>query len=296
MVFNSIRIRKITRNQSSPIVIRIKSQKRLYFNLKQSFLRTHRSGKSKNYWFNIETLLPLDLRLFVFWTIILHDHKNMSTKKESPVKKPSSPFKKAKKNISVKLLKNAKETLTVYGIDDTPIEIYVFEKGNEDAYSHPLKRVIDDDLECEEITRAGFVSYFHRRQSFLNNTAMRDGKGYARVAFIRYLNGCDEATTEETRQEGLNLIKWFFSNSNFVQYPVTGILTEDKTGLITSLDRMFLNEDIHVLMQNWIPEEDLNESFYPENPERANKFYSGNEWAHRQLSLGYPTSFNGNVE
>ena len=218
----------------------------------------------------------------------------MPKTKQSP-KKPGSPFKKVSKTISHKLLKNNGHELVVYGLEGTPIELYTYMKGLNDGYNNPLRQVINREKECPEMINDGFIAWFNRCISFRENETKRGPNGYALCVFIRYIGGGEVITTAETRTEGLNRMQWFLTNRDFFNFPVQSIEKDDRTGTITSMDRIIRDEDIYNFMRT-IFAENLTPSFYLENIDIADKFYFENNFAHDNLELGYPAVVPDNID
>lgn len=158
----------------------------------------------------------------------------------------------------------------------------------EDGYLHFICQFTQGERENDVLEKLGINRLVPRRKPDTNNEIMLGvKKGYWRQIIVRY---ADEPSTPETRKETLDQLKTFFLDLNFTKYPPPMIDTIDLTDLdnTTSLDNLFLDDDIQTLMKEDLEEEDLNGNFTRNFTEVAKicwKYDHVSQWAR---SLGFP--------
>lgn len=182
-----------------------------------------------------------------------------------------------------------------------PFEMYIFEKVgiNRDGYLHRLRKHVENEEAVEYLNGKGFNQIVPRRVPQSDNVIMVGNNGYWRNVIIRYPKDEDDETietTEETREEGLALLKRFVCDPNFSQYYLTPdqVTTIDETDPenIPSLDTYFTDQNIRLIMMHHIEETDLTNTFVQRYPELAQNCWSGNHISEWAQSLGFGNANN----
>ena len=128
-----------------------------------------------------------------------------------------------------------------------------------------------------------------RDKSKRNNEPLMDEGGYSRVWLIRYPPGGE--STEESRKEGLEVLKTFFMSKIATTYPPKTIKLIDATsGVPNVLDKFFLDDDIEEILKVSFEMTELEEEFYVNYPVPASMIYSENEPSlYAKEHLGFPS-------
>lgn len=172
------------------------------------------------------------------------------------------------------------------------VECYIYEKaGNKDGYLHGLRKYCKQEFGNEKhngLEGWGWFMVHPRRIHGSSNEILRQPDDYMRQIVARYPP--DNISTPESRQEGLEVLKDFFGDDRFSNYPATNIECSDQTDPdnLEPLDKYFLDEQIKELLIAEMEEEDLNTDFVTNFPDFAAKCWSTDnvsEWA--RMVLGY---------
>ena len=216
-----------------------------------------------------------------------------SSKKRGATKN-GSPFKK--KKIGPQSSKQNKQkisstyVLKVQGFgNDLPYEMYMYTQGEKDAYANHYRQFVNQEMECEALTQAGFFAYFNRRSSVTTNVEMRTEEGYPRIVIMRQIPD-SSASTSSTRTEGLEILRAFFTNPSYSTYPPRDITVIDVTNneAPESMDHFIMNEDILSMMRELLDDDVLDENFYQNHAGIARAFFSGPAIPQDCFSYGYP--------
>ena len=145
--------------------------------------------------------------------------------------KRKSPAKKHKKG-PVQKLGKSNPTITCFVCHELfKFEAYIYSRspGN-DGYTYSYKQY------CQNVQRyhnqhlldAGFVRYYYRRVPQSNNVNMEnEERGYWHGIIVRYPPS--GVTTEESRREGLAILRQYFMDPRNTNYPPSRIDMEDIT-------------------------------------------------------------------
>lgn len=179
--------------------------------------------------------------------------------------------------------------------------MYIFEKvgQNRDGYLHRIRKHIEhlkDEDRVDYLTPFNFVSMPPRRVPRSANQIMIDSKGYWRHVMVRYpmdQGGNVIETTEETREEGLNILKRFFLDRTYSSYPieedqVTLVDETDEEEDAPALDTYFTDQQIRLFMMNHIEDKDLVNTFAEQYPEMARCCWAGRHVSDWAVTLGFP--------
>jgi hypothetical protein len=210
--------------------------------------------------------------------------------------KPASP-KKARNvpNMRQKLLVKKEKpvpTIRVYGFQD-PFGVEAYEYTASDTkpgFINKYRLWAKGELEVESLTAANFNNTkVQRDKSKSDNEALLDGEGYSRVWMVRYPSGGE--STEETRKEGLEILKTFFMSKVGTDYPPKTIKVVDATTDVPNvLDKFFLDTDIEEILKSSFEITELEQEFYEKYPVSANMIYSNNEPSmYAKEHLGFPS-------
>lgn len=213
------------------------------------------------------------------------------------VVKPASP-KKAKQmpNMRNQLLSKKEKpvpTIRVHGFEE-PLAIEAYEYYLTDTKSGFINKYrlwAKGELDVEALTVANFNSpKVQRDKSKRNNEPLMDEGGYSRVWLIRYPPGGE--STEESRKEGLEVLKTFFMSKIATTYPPKTIKLIDATSDVPNvLDKFFLDDDIEEILKVSFEMTELEEEFYVNYPVPASMIYSENEPSlYAKEHLGFPSS------
>jgi len=162
--------------------------------------------------------------------------------------------------------------------------------GN-DACTNSLQKVLDGQLECDYIAEANFVEHVVQRIPGSDSQIMCNSdpkkSSFWRCVFIRCPEG---GSTEESRQEGLQLLEKFFMDEKHIQcvpddVDAVDLSNEDDP---PALDEFFLDRDIRRFMELDIDMSFLNETFCEEHEEVAKKCWSHHTNSKFAHSLGHP--------
>lgn len=212
------------------------------------------------------------------------------------VVKPASP-KKARQvpNMREKLLSKKEKpvpTLRVHGFED-PLAVEAYEYTLSDTKSGFINKYrlwAKGELTVEALTAANFNNTkVQRDKSRSDNEPLLDGEGYSRVWMVRYPPGGE--STEDTRKEGLEILKTFFMSKIATDYPPKTIkLVDETTDVPNALDKFFLDSDIEEILKVSFDIMELEEDFYEKYPVAARMIYSGNEPSvYAKEHLGFPS-------
>ena len=175
--------------------------------------------------------------------------------------------------------------------EDFTFEAYVFQRNeNNDGFTWGVQQFCNgvENYQSPELQAANFTRCVYRRVPRSADGNMTGERGYWRVVIIRYPP--ENETTPESRQEGLRILKQFLLNPQYSDYPPRDITTRDATDPenIPSLDDFFLDNDIKELMEEDIDAINLNEHFYQNFPEFAEKCWAGPHVSQWARGLGFP--------
>ena len=210
--------------------------------------------------------------------------------------KPASPKKKGQVPNMRQKLENKKQksvpTLRVYGFED-PFCVEAYEYTLSDTkpgFINKYRLWAKGELEVEALTAANFNNTkVQRDKSKLWNEPLLDGEGYSRVWLVRYPPGGE--STEDTRKEGLGILKTFFMSKIATDYPPKSIhLADETTDVPNVLDKFFLDSDIEEILKVSFEITELEEEFYDTYPVAASMIYSENEPSvYAKEHLGFPS-------
>ena len=220
---------------------------------------------------------------------LAHNIANMSQSglsKKGGSKLP--PFKGSpQKKLSSKLTKTVSHVVTVFApLDDSPLEVYAYDRqsknGRVEGYTKALRDFIDEtDIDIPLLSQAGFTAYFHQRRSSNDNSVRAGADDWARYFFIRMVPE-NVMSSENTRQEGLNVLESFLKDRAYSRYPPSVIMKIDTTdnlaennGRKVALDHYFLDRDVLGIMSLLFEQDLLNNRFYSDFRESADQFFTG---------------------
>jgi hypothetical protein len=210
--------------------------------------------------------------------------------------KPASPKKKGQVPNMRQKLENKKQksvpTLRVYGFED-PFCVEAYEYTLSDTkpgFINKYRLWAKGELTVESLTAANFNNTkVQRDKSKPGNEPLLDGEGYSRVWMVRYPPGGE--STEDTRKEGLEILKTFFMSKIATDYPPKTIkLIDATTDVPNVLDKFFLDIDIEEILKGSFEITELEEEFYVNYPVSASMIYSENEPSvYAKENLGFPS-------
>ena len=210
--------------------------------------------------------------------------------------KPPSPKKARNVPNMRKQLQSKKEkpapTIRVYGFEDPLcVEAYQYTiSDTKPGFIHKYRLWAKGDLEVEALTAANFNNTKAQRdKSKHNNEPLLDGEGYSRVWLVRYPPG--GVSTEDTRKEGLAILKTFFMSKIATDYPPKSIQLVDETNDVPNvLDMFFLDADIEEILKVSFDITELEEDFHDKYALAASMIYSENEPSvYAKEHLGFPS-------
>jgi hypothetical protein len=214
----------------------------------------------------------------------------------SKLVKPASPKKKGQVPNMRQKLENKKQkpvpTLRVYGFED-PFCVEAYEYTLSDTkpgFINKYRLWAKGELTVESLTAANFNNTkVQRDKSKPGNEPLLDGEGYSRVWMVRYPPGGE--STEDTRKEGLEILKTFFMSKIATDYPPKTIkLIDATTDVPNVLDKFFLDIDIEEILKGSFEITELEEEFYVNYPVSASMIYSENEPSvYAKENLGFPS-------
>ena len=215
---------------------------------------------------------------------------------KAKVVKPASP-KKARHvpNMRQKLLSKKEKpvpTIRVYGFEE-PLGVEAYEYTLSDTkagFINKYRLWAKGELEVEALTAANFNNTkVQRDKSKSDNEPRLDGDGFSRVWLVRYPPGGE--STEDTRKEGLEILKTFFMSKIATDYPPKTIkLVDATTDVPNVLDKFFLDDDIEEILKVSFEITELEQDFYDTYPVPASMIYSENEPSmYAKEHLGFPS-------
>jgi hypothetical protein len=215
---------------------------------------------------------------------------------KSKIVKPPSPKKKKQAPNMRENLKKKKQkpipTLRVLGFED-PLSVEMYEytlNENKPGFINNFRKWSRGELENDSLTEANFIGLKMQRDYVSDaNEALYYDDDYARFWMIRYPPS--NASTVETRQEGLRVLKTFFMSTQGTEYPPSSIETFDITTEIPAiLEKYFLDDDIDEIIKASFELEDLNETFYERFTALAQTIYLQKEPSgYTNSILGFPS-------
>jgi len=214
----------------------------------------------------------------------------------SKLVKPPSPKKASQvPNMRAKLKEKKGKpvpTIRVYGFEE-PLGIEAYEYTLSDTkpgFIHKYRLWAKGELEVEELTAANFNGLKNQRdKSRTDNEPLLDDEGYSRVWMVRYPPGGE--STEETRNEGLEILKTFFMSRIATNYPPNAIVLVNTVVEVPNvLDKFFLDSDIEEIIKSSFDITELEQEFYENYTVAAGMIYSENEpSAYAKEHLGFPS-------
>ena len=128
---------------------------------------------------------------------------------------------------------------------------------------------------------------------------MNGRDGFWRNVIIRYPqneSGITIPTSEETRSAGLQVLKRFFCDETYSQYPLQPeqitVVDESDDENPPSLDMYFTDQQIRTFMLNHIEDKDLNNNFVNEYASVARFVWGGQNVSDWARTLGFPVEPN----
>ena len=216
-------------------------------------------------------------------------------KKRGPGSSAASP---ARKKGRVRLAGGAKKTpgktnpsLSCYATHPSfPLEIYLYTVNAEnDGFMNTYKKYTKGEIRCDSLTAVNFTDVKFRRTPLSDNVMMFDGKGFWCSVIIRTLTSGN--STAETRAEGLAVLKDFFLDRNYTDYPPAGIdcLDASDPSNPRPLDHFLQDRDIVSFIEEHVDESDLNMDFYNNFEACAEKMWTAPNYpAYARSTLGFP--------
>jgi hypothetical protein len=212
--------------------------------------------------------------------------KGTTTKPPSPKRSKKTP------NMREKLLQKKGTGISVVGFDDSvALEVYDYTVGdNKAGYIHNFRKWSKGEIEYEELTEANFIGLKAQRNNEIDgNERLKGSDGYLRWWMIRYPP--DNKSTPETRQEGLRVLKNFFTSSKATNWPEGDINVQDATPDVPPiLEKFFLDDDIEEIVKASFHDSEMNDDFYEKYTSVAKTFYLEKDPSHFAKSvLGFPS-------
>jgi len=160
-----------------------------------------------------------------------------------------------------------------------------------DGCTNSIKNVMGGEECCPHLESAGFCDWVERRAAGSKDSAIlcsRKTKFWRGIA-IRHPG--DEGSTAESRAQGLELLKRFFSDEEFTQFVPAEIATIDLSEEETPppLDEFFLDPHIKKFMETEVEESFLNQNFHSEHHDLAVKCWRGETNFKFAKELGCPS-------
>ena len=182
-------------------------------------------------------------------------------------------------------------TLYCYATDPLfPLEIYLYTaNGDNDGFTNNFRKYTKGEITCNTLEDANFTDIKYRRIPLSENLIMTDGKGFWRSVLIRTLT--TGTSTEETRKEGLAVLKAFFLDKKFTDYPPVDINCLDASDPKDPqpLDHFLQDHDIVSIIEEHVDESHLNQDFYSKFEACAKKIWEGPNYpAYAFSTLGFP--------
>ena len=166
-------------------------------------------------------------------------------------------------------------TIRVYGFEE-PLGIEAYEYTLSDTkpgFIHKYRLWAKGELEVEELTAANFNGLKNQRdKSRTDNEPLLDDEGYSRVWMVRYPPGGE--STEETRNEGLEILKTFFMSRIATNYPPNAIVLVNTVVEVPNvLDKFFLDSDVEKIIKSSFDITELEQEFYENYTVAAGMIY-----------------------
>ena len=201
------------------------------------------------------------------------------SEKSSPFRKsPLSP--KVKGRLSSKVSKSV-NTHQIRSVGFPPYCIEAFEyvkdingESNE-AYSLPLRKIIEDEIEHPMADDVGFFACLYQRESISKNQRKQGHDNWPRYWMLRMVPG-DNPSTPESRQEGANVLKRYFMDTNNTKYPPKDIdIIDDTHSDPNPMQYYLLDDDIMRVLQHAIDDDFFNTDFAKNYPDMALMAFTG---------------------
>ena len=176
-------------------------------------------------------------------------------------------------------------------VAELPVELYAYSiTDTKDGFQHQFRLWTRGELEVASLMDANFVGLKTRRDDDCpGNEPLKDEDGYSRNWMIRYPTGNE--STEETRKEGLCVLKDFFMSKQATDYPPAFIKTVDNTPEVPAvLESFLLDKDIEETVRSSFCITELDEDFYSKYPGIAKIVYLKKEPSdYAKNELGFPS-------
>lgn len=183
-------------------------------------------------------------------------------------------------------LKEKREKKTVRSIPTVSVHTFgapfTFEacicesKPGTDGFTNSVQKVMAGEQCCPCLEGAGFCDWVPRRVPGSRDSTILCSHEKKKCTFWRGIvirHPGDAGSTAESRAEGLELMKKFFTDEEFTQFVPSEIatvdLSEDETP--PPLDEFFLDRDIRKFVETEVDESFLNENFHQEHHDLAVK-------------------------
>jgi len=165
-------------------------------------------------------------------------------------------------------------------------------KPGTDGFTNTIQKVLEGEVSCPHLEEAGFCDWVHRRVPGSKDSEIlcnRDSKKSTFWRGITIRHPGVEGSSTESRIEGLELMKTFFSDEEFIQHVPPEIATVDLSeDDAPPLDDFFLDRHIQKFMETEIEESILNEHFCEEQHDLAVKCWRGGTKFKFATQLGFP--------
>ena len=161
--------------------------------------------------------------------------------------------------------------------------------GDNDGFTNNFRKYTKGEITCDPLEIANFTDIKYRRTPLSENVIMTDGKGFWRSVIIRTLT--TGTSTEETRKEGLAVLKAFFLDRKFTDYPPAEINCLDGSDPKhpQPLDHFLQDSDIVSIIEEHVDESHLNTEFYENFEACAKNMWAGPNYpSYALLTLGFP--------
>ena len=215
--------------------------------------------------------------------------KARNIKPASPKKAKQAPNMRNKLNL---IKEKPSHTICVHGFQD-PLCLEMYEytvTANKSGFLNNFRKWTKGEMENESLTEANFIGLKMQRNFGLDgNESWLYDDGYARLWMIRYPP--ENASTVDTRREGLRVLKTFFMSKQGSAYPPTNIdMVDITTNVPAVLEKCFLDDAIDEIIKTSFDLEELNDEFYEKYTAFARTIYSEKEPSdYAQSILGFPS-------
>lgn len=209
----------------------------------------------------------------------------MAPNSQSKAASRGSPLRKGTSSkLTSKSNKGAQFILEAYGFPPTGVEAYCYTRVVDgiqqyEGYTYPFRKYVegtsDSQIVKDILQKGNFMASYYQRSNKDDNERKVGADNWPRYWMIRNLEG-GQASSEASRQEGMDLLKAFFKNHGVTKYPPQDITMRDLTGNPpATMDRFFMDGDIIRLLEAIIDEDLLNTNFASEFPDYAAVIFGG---------------------